>query len=309
MDEHKDKYQQFCELNKLPIFAQAWYLDAVCNDGTWDAAIVEENGEILAVMPYFMKRKFGFHYITMPLFTKHLGPFFAKEYNLTEQHHILEQLIKQLPRVHAFHQNFHPNITNWLTFYWAGYQQTTRYTYQVHLDDVNKVFENINRNMRRNIKKAQSHLIITSDDSPEVFYEVNQLSFERQGLKVPYTLEQFLKHDAALAKHDARQIFFAKDESGKIHSAAYLIWDAKSSYYHLSGDDPELRNSGAGILLVWEAILFTKEKLGLEIFDFEGSMIQSVEAIRRQFGAVQVPYFYVWQYNSRLFKWLSYLRF
>lgn len=304
---NKERYIAFCEQHpaRIPIFAQAWYLDAVCFDGTWDVAIVEENGEIQAVLPYFLKQKFGFYYITMPLFTKHLGPFFAKDYNLTEQHHILDQLIKQLPKVHAFYQNFHPDITNWLPFYWAGYQQTTRYTYQIRLDDVNKVFENINRNMRRNIKKAQSQLIITHDGSPETFYDINRLSFERQGLNMPYTLEQFLKHDAALAKHNARQIFFAKDESGRKHSAAYLIWDAKSSYYHLSGDDPELRNSGAGILLVWEAIRFTKETLGLEIFDFEGSMMQSVETIRRQFGAVQVPYFYIWKYHSRLFKWLQ----
>ncbi len=308
MDKNKDKYQQFCEQNKLPVFAQPWHLDALCFDGVWDVAIAEEDGEIQAVLPYFIKQKLVFRYITMPLFTKYLGPFFAKNYNLTEQHHILKQLITQLPKVHAFHQNFHPGISNWLPFYWAGYQQTTRYTYRIHLDDLNKVFENINRNMRRNIKKAQSQLIITHDNSPEAFYNINRLSFDRQGIRIPYTLKQFLKHDAALAAHDARQIFFAKEESGRIHSAAYLIWDARSSYYHLSGDDPKLRNSGAGILLVWEAIRFTKEKLGLEIFDFEGSMIQTVEFIRRQFGATQTPYFYIWKYNLMLFELLKFIK-
>lgn len=65
------------------------------------------------------------------------------------------------------------------------------------------------------------------------------------------------------------------------------------------------RNNGAGILLIWEAIRFTKENLGLDTFDFEGSMLPNVEAIRRQFGAVQVPYFTVWKYNSSLLKLLQ----
>lgn len=308
MGQNKDKYQQFNKAENLPIFAQPWYLDAVCDDGIWDAVILEEKGKILAVLPYFLKQKWGFRYITMPLFTKYLGPYFAKEYNLTEQYHILEKLIAQLPKIQAFYQNFHPDITNWLPFYWAGYQQTTRYTYQLDLSDLDAVFNNINRNMRRNIKKAQAQLFVSLDNTPEDFYAINRLSFERQGLRTPYTLEQFLKHDQALAAHKARQIFFARDESGKTHAAAYLIWDTQSSYYHLSGDDPQLRDSGAGILLVWEAIRYTKENLHLNLFDFEGSMMQNIEAIRRQFGATQVPYFYIWKYYSILLKFLMKLR-
>lgn len=310
MTDSKILYHKFCQENqaRIPIFAQPWYLDAVCTDGIWDAAILEEKGEILAVLPYFLKQKLGFRYITMPLFTKYLGPYFAKDFNLTEQYHILEKIISKLPEFQAFYQNFHPNITNWLPFYWAGYQQTTRYTYQLDLKNLDEIFNSINRNMRRNIKKAQSQLLVSLDGTPEDFYAINRLSFNRQGLKTPYTYEQFLKHDQALAAHNARQIFFAKDESGKIHAAAYLIWDARSSYYHLSGDDPEWRHSGAGILLAWEAIRYTKENLHLNLFDFEGSMMQNVEAIRRQFGATQVPYFYIWKYNSRLFKWLQLFR-
>ncbi|MDX1943027.1 MAG: GNAT family N-acetyltransferase [Saprospiraceae bacterium] len=310
MVNSKALYQKFCQENqaRIPIFAQPWYLDAVCIDGIWDVAILEEKGEILAVLPYFLKQKWGFRYITMPLFTKYLGTYLAKDFNLTEQHDILEKLITQLPKAQAFHQNFHPDITDWLPFYWASYQQTTRYTYQLDLSDLDAVFNNINRNMRRNIKKAQTQLLVSLDGTPQDFYAINCLSFERQGLKMPYSLEQFLKHDQALAAHNARQIFFTKDESGKIHAAAYLIWDARNSYYHLSGDDPEWRHSGAGILLVWEAIRYTKEKLNLNLFDFEGSMMQNVEAIRRQFGATQVPYFYIWKYQSTFLKWIQTLK-
>ena len=122
---------------------------------------------------------------------------------------------------------------------------------------------------------------------------------------MPYSWAQFARHDAALAAHGARQLFFAVDAQHRIHSAAYLIWDQQAAYYHLAGDDPALRESGAGILLVWAAICYASEVLGLACFDFEGSMLPAVERIRVQFGAEQTPYSFVWKYNSRLFELLE----
>ena len=307
----KEKYQIFFEQHQhqLPLFIHPWYLDAVCTDGIWDAAVVEEKGEILAVLAYFRKWKYGFHYITMPPFVKFMGPFFAGNPTLTEQHDLLEKLIAQLPKVAAFTQNFYYNITNWLPFYWNGFQQTTRYSYRLDISDLDQVYNNIHRKRRRYIEKAEEQGLktIISNDI-ELFYTVNKKSFDRQKMKIPYTLHQLKQHDTALAAHNAREIFFAQDAEGRTHSVVYLIWDAQSSYFHIAGDDPEWRNSGAGILLIWEVIRFTKEKLGLERFDFEGSMIQNVEYIRRQFGATQVPYFTVWKYHSVWFEFFRQLR-
>jgi hypothetical protein len=70
----------------------------------------------------------------------------------------------------------------------------------------------------------------------------------------------------------------------------------------MAGDDPALRHSGAGILLAWEAIRYTHEVLKLPIFDFAGSMILPIERVRRQFGALQKPYFRVQKEWSPLWK-------
>lgn len=297
-------YQQFCQqVPDLPVFAQPWYLDAVCEGGEWDAAVVRYGELLVAAMPYFLKRKGPFRYLAMPYFCKYLGPYLHPEFRaLKFEHKFYEQLIGQLPNVHAIKQEFHPSATNWLPFYWQGYHQTTRYTYQINLKEgLDAVYQGFNRNVRRNIKKAEKVLTIRHDMAPEAFHRMVLLSFERQGLSDPHSLEFFLRHDAALAQHESRTIFCAEDRQGRIHSAAYLIWDGLSSYYHLSGDDPELRDSGAGLLLIREAIRYTHEVLQLPVFDFEGSMIPNIEAIRRQFGGRQVPYFRVWKYPSKLF--------
>ena len=102
-------YRQFCreQQRRLPVFAQDWYLDSACDGGRWDAAVVEQGGKIEAALPYLIKQKGGFRYITMPPFVKMMGPHLADPaVSLTEQHRLLEALIAQLPAVAAFKQCF-----------------------------------------------------------------------------------------------------------------------------------------------------------------------------------------------------------
>lgn len=306
--KNKDLYQQFCKSQpNLPVFVQYWYLDAVCEGGTWDVVLVIENGQVIAAMPYFLKQKSIFKYIAMPLFVKYMGVYFSDQVSTLAQEMVaMEKILAQLPRVDCLKQDFHPTCANWLPFYWENYQESTRYTYQIHpLKNLDTVYQGFNRNIKRNIKKAEKTIRIVHHLEPTIFYNICEKSFVRQNIKMPYTLSQFLKHDDALAKHQARQIFFAIDEEEHIHAVSYLIWDKQSSYYHLSGDNPDFRKSGATILLIWAAIRYTKEVLGLDTFDFEGSMVKRIEVVRRQFGAVQRPYFRIWKYDSTLYKILD----
>ena len=308
----KAQYRDFCSTAPdVPVFAQPWYLEACSTGGGWDVALASENGRVVAALPYFFKQKGPFRYATMPPFVKWLGPYLLPEFRgvLKKEHGLLEELLKQLPAFAAFKQNFYPSATNWLPFYWQQYRQTTYYTYRLNnLHNLARLEVSLNRNVRRNIQKAQQQVRVVHDLSAQQFYQINRLSFDRQKLPMPYSEAEFLRLDAALAANGARQMFFAVDAQDRIHSAAYLIWDQQAAYYHLSGDDPALRDSGAGILLIWEAVRYASEVLGLACFDFEGSMLPAVERIRVQFGAVQTPYFFVWKYNSRVFELLEKLK-
>jgi hypothetical protein len=308
----QDRYRQFCRTaHDLPVFVQDWYLDSCCAGGHWDVAVVLEGERVVAALPYFLKQKGPLRYVTMPPFVKWMGPYMVPEYRgvLKKEHPLLRELLAQLPPLTAFRQSFHPMAANWLPFYWQQYEQTTYYTYRIdELQDLEKVRAGFNRNIRRNLQKAEQLLTLRHDLPAETFYQLNQRSFDRQGLAVPYGWEAFRRHDEALARQQARQLFFAQDAQGRIHSAAYLIWDRDTAYYHLSGDDPALRDSGSGLWLIWQAIRYASEQLGLRHFDFEGSILPAIEHIRVQFGARQVPYFFVQKYASRWLKLAAQLR-
>lgn len=311
LDQQSD-YRNFCALHRadLPVFFQDWYLDAVCTDGEWGVATVRYRGEIVGVWPWFRKAKWGFRYLTLPPFTKYLGPWILPTYSDHRWRlRWTEELVRQLPRVHAIKTNCSYQFSNWLPLYWAGFQQTTRYSYQLNLQSgLDTLYAGVNRNIRRNIKSAQQLLRIKRCDDPALFYRINALSFRRQGISPPYSYGQFLQHYESIVANQAGYFYQATDAQKNVHSVACVIRDQQRAYYHLSGDDPELRNSGSGILMVWEGIRWATEEEQLPIFDFEGSMIRSVGAIRRQFGASPIPYSQVWRYDSRLFALIDYLR-
>ncbi len=302
-------YREFCRNNThIPVFARDWYLDAIAGTSGWGAVTVEEKGIQLAVMPYCFRKKMGFTYAYMPTFVKHMGPLFAgKPPRLTEQHRLMGALIDQLPAFASIEMAFSPAVTNWLPFYWKGFQQTTRYTYRLDLAHTNPE-AGINRNMRRNLQKADQELSVNTEFSLEVLHTFISARFAEQNQRLPYDWETLRRHYLSLAQNQSGKLFFAVDKQQNVQAAACLIWDNQCAYYHLSGDNPAFRQTGAGLWLCWQTIRYAREVLGLPVFDFEGSMIPGIEAIRRQFGAVQTPYHFVWREQSSLFAMLKKLK-
>ncbi len=287
------------------IFVQDWWLDAVA-PGQWDAATVAENGRVIARMPYILRRHRSLTLLDMPLLTPHLGPWLAPlpgKYatRLSREHQLLDALIQQLPSFDFFSQRFHHRITNWLPFHWQGFQQTTYYTYVIEdLENLDQVWDAFRPSIKRAVRKAQKQVIVRDDLGLEALWRLNQLTFQRQNMNAPYDLAYLTSIDAACAQRNQRRIFFAEDARGRIHAALYLVWDDQSAYYLMGGNDPELQNSGAPSLLLWEAIQFASTVS--RSFDFEGSMIPGVERFFRSFGARQTPYFRITKVNSLAFR-------
>jgi len=300
-------YRDFCGRQRgLPIFCQPWYLDAVVDGGAWDAVVLLDGGAPVAAWPYFYKRRWGLlHYVTMPHFTKHLGPLPADGRTLDAQQ--VARMAAGLPPFDGLDQQCSPLANAAIGGLPDTYATTPHYTHRIALAGTDWE-AGINRNMRRNIRKAAAHLHLLPDVDLAAFFEIHQMSFARQELALPYSYAALERHDAALAAQGRRRIFAAADDAGRIHSVAYLIWDDGAAYYHLSGDDPALRSSGSGIWLIAAAIRYTQTELGLPIFDFEGSMLPAVAAIRDQFGAQRTTYYRIQMARSVLYRVLKWWR-
>ncbi len=306
----KDKYRNFSETEtSLPLFSRAWWLDAVTGHEGWDVVLVEKDNKIVASMPFAIRKKWGITIIGQPPLTPTLGPWIKRPTNqshtkgLASSKELYNELINQLPSFGQFTQNWHYKQSNWLPFYWEGFSQTTRYTYLIKdLSCIEKTQKTFQGKIRTDIKKAVNRyeLITTNDINIDDFYILFTKVFQRQNKPPPYTIDFLRKVDNACRIKKSRHIIAAKDKSGNIHAAVYLVWDDNCTYYLMSGSDPGLRNSGAVSLCLFEAIQFATTVT--EEFDFEGSMIEPIERFFRAFGALQTPYHSVNKTTSKRIK-------
>lgn len=285
------------------LFQKEWWLDAVA-PGKWEAVIVKRGNEIVARLPYVIEKKFGFTILKQPPLTPTLGPWLRStdakpSKRLSIQKELIWELLELLPRYDYFSQNLHPSISNWLPFYWKGFEQTTRYTYVIEsLPDLDKIWNTFSEQARRNIRKAEKAVMVSTDADIEEFLHLNEKTFKRQGKSLPYSRDFIRRMDVACLRQKARQIFLAKDDKGRTHAAIYILWDEESAYYLMGGEDPALRNSEASSLLMWEAVRFAATVT--KRFDFEGSMIQSIEKFFRSFGGKQTPYLKITDTSKRM---------
>ncbi|WP_417334503.1 GNAT family N-acetyltransferase [Halarcobacter sp.] len=311
---NKEKYRKFCQKEKnIPIFSKDWWLDSVCGENNWDVVIVEKGQEIFASLPYQKTKRAIFEMIKMPQLTQTIGVYIKyppkqKYYKrLSWEKDMMTQLINGLPKFDYFSQNFNRKITNWLPLYWARFEQTTKYTYVVENITIEELEKNLETDIRRRRRRKANEAgveVLESDDI-EIFYNLNSKTFNRQGRDVPYSFGFVKKLYETCKKNNAVKMFFAKYKD-KIIAANFLVYDKNTVYYLMGGIHPDFKDLGGMDLVQFESIKFALETN--RAFDFEGSMIESIEKYFRSFGAIQKPYFTISKTNSKLLKIKSLLK-
>jgi len=261
-------------------------------------------------MPIFVKKKLGFKYITHPTLVKWMGPMIGEHVKEENREKVINSLFTQIPSNAYFEQNLYYDIDkNEIP---SSYQDhcAPQYSYTLEdISDLEKTYAKITSNYRNNkIKKASANIIIEERHDVNLFYDIHKKSFDRQGMQVPYSKNLFSSYAKKLLDANIAKLLFAVDKQGNVHSVSMLIWDEKSAYYHIAGDDPTLRKSGSAIFLIWHCIELVSNELGLKTFDFEGSMLPSIERVRKDFGAKKKYYQKIRKYNSSTFKFLSQIK-
>lgn len=314
MSDHIDKYRALCVREpSIPLFSQAWWLDAAAGDDGWDVVLVEKDDQILASLPYVRKKRYGFTLLTQPPLTQNLGPWLRVDCDikaskkLAYEKDILQDLYAQLPRYDYYGQSWHCSRMNWLPLYWMNFSQTTKYTYILNdISNIDAVVANFEHSKRKNIKKSEKIVKIVFDVSAKDFYNNHQLTLRKQGQEISYSFELFERLYNAGYKNNAAKTIAAFDDAGNMHAALFVVWDKNSAYDLISTIDPDFRTHGAASLLIREVVKYVSQFVNK--FDFEGSMIEPVERSFRQFGAEQTPYFSITKIPSRILKTALFLR-
>ena len=307
MTKNRQLYTLFCEQEQLPIFFQPWWLDVTVGATNWDVALhFDKQNEIIAVLPFVVKKKLGFPLLSHPKLTPHLGPWIKPNPDQLKSSRKFDQeikyyksLIQQLPN--TFYTNFNclPTVANALPFYWSGYDVSTLYTYQLSLElSVQQLYTQLKGSVRTEIKSAAGHLQWRQVENLNEIWHLQELTYMNQGVEHPFDLNFFKKVDEAVVQQADRLLVGLKNKSGDWVAFSYFLIDGQTAYLLLTGRASKIDKGNAISYLLWESIKYLKEKV--TVLDFEGSMNQGIEKRYRSFGGKQIPYFKLSKSKNKL---------
>ena len=308
----KERYRQLCEAYgpEIPVFQQAWWLDAVCEGKEWDALLASDGDRTLAALPCLIRHRAGMRYIIQPQLTQFSGPLFFPPDDLSPrrrpdfEHNACRLLIEGLKtlRLAYFCQRFAPEVTDWLPFHWEGFKQTTRYTYRIdNISDPARVFDEFDRSkerQRRIRRIADLYTVDTNIDST-TFSQFHNDYWRSRG-KHDITPDALMRRviDTATAR-DQGITLGLRDADGKLKAAWFAVYDSRCAHALLSAKAPDAQSADITALLIWRMIEALSGRT--VAFDFEGSMDQNLEYFYRSFGARQVPLLEVSRISNPLF--------
>ena len=292
INELRDRYD-------IPLFYHPDYLDIVCGVGNYSILDTRDgDGKITAILPVFVKKKYGVEGMVMPLLTPYGGIYFIPEAipeKRTTQYSrfkkISEELINKLPRATFFSITSHPNFPDAQPFNWAGFISKVRYTYLINKNiGIDKLWNDLDLKARNRIKNAGVLLQPRLSDNTATFFKINQTTFNRKGVTMVYDENLVNTIYQALQNHPVfKATILLSYENEEPVAGIFTLSDAFSTYNILSGRKDEA-NRGAVSLLLYESIKRSFEA-GLD-FDFEGSNLRGVEPFFRGFGGVLTPVYH-----------------
>lgn len=267
--------------------------------------------ELIGGVPVPYSELGGLKVVHPPRLTPYGGPIFnisSSKYvsKLSTQKKVSSAIIKKLKEDFACVYNwaFSPQLTDLQPFMWKGFNVDVNFTYILPLDNLAKIWQEMDKKRRNDIRKSEENLHVEAIDKFEEMYKLVEKTFTRKEGFRAKSKSFLIELHKTLREKNRCKTFLSKDEKGNPMAGVYIVWDNEKAYELLSGFDPEKASRGANPLAVWESIKFAKEELGLNYYDFEGSSIPGVEKYYRYFGGKLTPKYQVSWSKSSILLWL-----
>lgn len=292
----------------LPVFAQPWWLDAVCPQG-WEVVLAEKGGLITGVWPFYLQKKIGVSLLRTPVLTPYLGPvvFFPGDLSSSNrdgfEHEVITQLAGQLPGAQVWHLNLPPGLKQAGLFAGQGLRIGARQTFLLDLALPQEVlFQGFKESLRRGIRQAAHHYVVTNEPAllPRL-HQFHKSTLEGKQQQQHHSEETLAALMAAAVAHQCSHLYAAHDLKGELQALLWNVWDGERSYYLMGARNPASDSHRAMSLLLWQAIKEAQAR-GNKYFDFEGSMDPGVERFFRKFGARRELYLVLQKEDSWLWR-------
>jgi hypothetical protein len=283
------------------LFHKSWWLDAIRNNSKVSCEIkyygLFEHEKLMGAIPIPIFKKFGVKFIHNPKLTPYLGSIFLddnskltkKSLEISRKKEANIKFAEELKR-HGFclYYSFGNNHVDLQPYKWQGFNIAAHYTYYLNLNDLDRIWADIDRKRRHDITRNANSISIRFGEIEEYINLYSETMNRQNHMSLNAKIWKAI-HDICKERNQC-EIFTAYLDNEAIASL-FLVWDSNRSYY-LGGGIKE-NSRGAMSRLIWEGIKYSKEKIGLKEFDFEGSDVMNIEFFFRKFGGDIRPIFFI----------------
>ncbi len=263
-------------------YVYSWYLDVVAPE--WDALVW---GDYEMVMPLPVNQKLHIRYLYQPFFVQQLGVFSIHPLSQKTVNEFLEAIPSNIQYVDSYlNEGNQFVIKNMRVAKRINYLLSLRRPYQ-------DIYKDYNTNTKRNLKKAQQQgLYVHQHIQPEVAVQ----TFRRNvGARLPQLkdghyqqLERLMYECIHRGIGEVKGVY---DEHNDLCATAFFITTHNRIVNLLPASNANGRQNGAMALLIDDTIRANAESM--LVFDFEGSMIDSIARFYKGFGAKPIYYWHV----------------
>ncbi len=275
------------------LYFAPWWLETICNS--------KKNASLLILLvatpqenvALFVAMLEAGQIITAD-YCQHLGIHYLNaDLSLFQKQEICLSIHNAFPKHYFFHLNFSPQISDWLAWYWLGYKQTTRYNYFLPIskikspeDFIVSISKNSRKRIKRNIRDGFEYIkgIEITEALPLIFKNAEDKAYKLNQGTVKALIEAALKNKKG-------DLIGVRNKDRLLAKVSFLVRHQDRVYNIFSGNSRTLGGQQLKMFLLMNYIIELEDDI--KIFDFEGSMLESVAKIAQAMGATQEPYFYI----------------
>lgn len=320
---NKEKWDACIEQSlQAVIYAHAFYLDIV--SPSWEAIVEEENGNYLTVMPLTWRKKYGITFLHQPIFCQQLGLFSIEKqismekieqffYLLFETYPFIPRYQWNVHNTHVFknlHQKDFVNLSDesilskkfshkYLTFFTTHHLSLSQ-PYSV-------IYQNYSKDRKMNLKRAmKAHIEIIESENIEPLLAMFEKDIAQKLPKgvAPNAYELFRKIYKALKIRKWVKLFYTKNTKGEIGAGGLFVFYQNQIIYLFNACYQAARKENGRTLLIDYVI--RKYANSNYIFDFESPEVEQIAYFYKSFGAQEIPYPVLLNYNQLPF-WVNVL--
>ena len=259
--------------------------------------------QMIAALPIFYLKKGPFKIGHYPPLTPFITPMFlqTKTSKISKiesyEHKVINSFIDTLKKDFSyFILSLHHSIKDFRPFQHLGLNSKMTYTYLLDLSDMNKFWENLDKDAKYDINKSKERgTEVYSSNDVDGFYNLYETTCKRQNI-LGIVNKQLLQELMSIKES---KMFFAKN-GGKDIASCIIVFDNKMAYYLLAAYDSDYKDYKASSLLLWEAIKYVSGKRSK--MDLVGANTLSVAKFKSSFNPKLIPYIQAEYYSSFLAK-------